>query len=195
MLEETGTKVSISTVKRVQCRHNLKGRSARKKPLLQNRHKKARLRFATEYGDKGCTFWRNVLWSDETKIDLFGHNDHSYVWSKKGGACNPKNSIPTMKHEGGSIMLWWCFAAAGTGALHKIDGIMREENCVDILKQHLKISVRKLNLVANGPSKWTMTPSILPKLWQNGLRTTKSRYWSGHHKALTSILLKICGQN
>uniref|UniRef100_A0AAZ3PS99 Tc1-like transposase DDE domain-containing protein n=1 Tax=Oncorhynchus tshawytscha TaxID=74940 RepID=A0AAZ3PS99_ONCTS len=27
--------------------------------------------------------------------------------------------------------------------------------------------------------QWTMTPSILPKLWQNGLRTTKSRYWSG----------------
>uniref|UniRef100_A0A8C7KKG9 non-specific serine/threonine protein kinase n=1 Tax=Oncorhynchus kisutch TaxID=8019 RepID=A0A8C7KKG9_ONCKI len=24
--------------------------------------------------------------------------------------------------------------------------------------------------------------SILPKLWQNGSRTTKSRYWSGHHK-------------
>ena len=40
MLEETGTKVSISTVKRVLYRHNLKGCSARKKPLLQNRHKK-----------------------------------------------------------------------------------------------------------------------------------------------------------
>ena len=39
-------------------------------------------------------------------------------------------------------------------------------------------------LVANGSSKWTMTTSILPKLWQNGLRTTKSRYWSGHHKAM-----------
>ena len=26
-------------------------------------------------------------------------------------------------------MLWGCFAAGGTGALHKIDGIMREENC------------------------------------------------------------------
>ena len=36
MLEETGTKVTISTVKRVLYRHNLKGRSARKKPLLQN---------------------------------------------------------------------------------------------------------------------------------------------------------------
>ena len=38
MLEETGTKVSISTVKRVLYQHNLKGRSARKKPLPQNRH-------------------------------------------------------------------------------------------------------------------------------------------------------------
>uniref|UniRef100_A0A8C8F379 TNFR-Cys domain-containing protein n=1 Tax=Oncorhynchus tshawytscha TaxID=74940 RepID=A0A8C8F379_ONCTS len=27
----------------------------------------------------------------------------------------------------------------------------------------------------NGSSKWIMTPRILPKLWQNGLRTTKSR--------------------
>ena len=39
MLEETGTKVSMSTIKRVLYRHNLKGHSARKKPLLQNRHK------------------------------------------------------------------------------------------------------------------------------------------------------------
>jgi hypothetical protein len=39
-----------------------------------------------------------------------------------------------------------CFAAGGTGALHKIDGIMRTDNYVDILKQHLKTSVRKLKL-------------------------------------------------
>uniref|UniRef100_A0AAZ3S1H2 Transposase Tc1-like domain-containing protein n=1 Tax=Oncorhynchus tshawytscha TaxID=74940 RepID=A0AAZ3S1H2_ONCTS len=58
MLEETGTKVSISTVKQVLYQHNLKGRSARKKPLLLNRHEKARLRFATAHGDKDRTFWR-----------------------------------------------------------------------------------------------------------------------------------------
>ena len=28
-------------------------------------------------------------------------------------------------------MLWGCFAAGGTGALHKIDGIIRQENYVD----------------------------------------------------------------
>ena len=76
MLEETGTKVSISTVKRVLYWHNLKACSARKKPLLQNRHKEARIWFATAHGDNDCTFWRNVLWSDETKIEMFGHKNY-----------------------------------------------------------------------------------------------------------------------
>uniref|UniRef100_A0AAZ3SAV0 Transposase Tc1-like domain-containing protein n=1 Tax=Oncorhynchus tshawytscha TaxID=74940 RepID=A0AAZ3SAV0_ONCTS len=123
--EKCKSKVSIPTVKQVLYRHNLKGCSARKKPLLQNRHKKARLWFATAHGDKDRTFWRNVFRSDETKIELFGQNDNCYVWREKGEACKPKNTIPTVKHGGGSIMLQACFAAGGTGALHKIDGIMR----------------------------------------------------------------------
>ncbi|KAK6325046.1 hypothetical protein J4Q44_G00043880 [Coregonus suidteri] len=159
MLEEKGRKVSISTVKQVLYRHNLKGCSARKKLLLQNRHKKSRLRFATAHGNKERTFWRNVLWCDETKIELFGHNDHRYVWRKKGVACKPKNTILTVKHGGGSIMLWGCFAAGVTGALHKIDGIMRKENYVDILKQHLKTSVRKLKL----GRKWVFQMDNDPK--------------------------------
>ena len=56
-------------------------------------------------------------------------------------------------------MLWGCFAAGGTGALHKIDGIMRVENDVDILKQHLKTSVRKLKL----GRKWVFQMDIDPK--------------------------------
>ena len=82
-------------------------------------------------------------------------------------------------------MLSGCFAEGGTGALHKIDGIIREEMwiycmCiyVDILKQHLKTSVRKLKLVR----KWVFQMDNDPK------HTTKSSYWSGHHKALTSNL-------
>jgi hypothetical protein len=125
---------------------NLKGFSARKMPLLQNRHKKGRLRFATAHGDKDRTFWRHVLWCDETKIELFGQNPHRYVWRKNGETCKPKNTIPTVKHGGGSIMLWGCFAAGGTDALYKTDDIMRKDNYVDTLKEHLKISVRMSKL-------------------------------------------------
>jgi hypothetical protein len=57
-------------------------------------------------------------------------------------------------------MLWGCFAAGGTGVLHNIDDIMREEeNYVDILKQHLKTSVRKLKLGC----KWFFQMDIDPK--------------------------------
>uniref|UniRef100_A0AAZ3RVB6 Tc1-like transposase DDE domain-containing protein n=1 Tax=Oncorhynchus tshawytscha TaxID=74940 RepID=A0AAZ3RVB6_ONCTS len=56
-------------------------------------------------------------------------------------------------------MSWGCFAAGGTGALHKIDGIMRKENYVDILKRHLKTSVRKLKL----GRKWVFQMNNDPK--------------------------------
>ena len=56
-------------------------------------------------------------------------------------------------------MLWGCFVAGGTGALHKIDGIMRQEKYVHILKQHLKTSVRKLKLCR----KWVFQMDIDPK--------------------------------
>ena len=56
-------------------------------------------------------------------------------------------------------MLWGCFAAGGTGALHKIDGFMRKENYVDILRQHLKTSVRKIKL----GHKWVFQMDNDPK--------------------------------
>uniref|UniRef100_A0A8C7QZK8 Hook microtubule tethering protein 2 n=1 Tax=Oncorhynchus mykiss TaxID=8022 RepID=A0A8C7QZK8_ONCMY len=57
-------------------------------------------------------------------------------------------------------MLWGCFAAGGTGALHKIDGIMRQENYVDILKQHLK-TVRNCVFSHNPPFSPSLHEQVL----------------------------------
>ena len=81
-----------------------------------------------------------------------------------------------------------CFASGGTGALHKIDGILREENYVDKLKQHLKTSVRKLKLGRKWIFQMENDPKHTSKVVAKWLRTIKSRFWSGHHKALTSTL-------
>lgn len=45
------------------------------------------------------------------------------LWRKTNTSHHPKNSIPTMKHGGGSIMLWECFLAAGTGKLNPIENL------------------------------------------------------------------------
>jgi hypothetical protein len=39
-----------------------------------------------------------------------------------------------------------------------------------------------------------MTPSWIPKLWQNGLRTTKSRYWSDNRLLSPDIQHELLGR-
>lgn len=87
-----------------------------------------------------------MLWSDETKIELFGINTKKYVWRKDGSAHEPRNTIPTVKHGGGNMMLWGSFSSAGTGALVRIDGIMDSKKYIQILEQNLEASARKLGL-------------------------------------------------
>ena len=99
-----------------------------------------------------------------------------------------KNTIPTVKHRGGNIMLSGCFAAGGTGALHKIDGIMREEKYVDISKQHLKTSVRKLKLGRKWVFQMDNDPKHSSKVVAKWLKDNKVKVLEWHHKALTSIL-------
>jgi len=46
-------------------------------------------------------FWDSVLWSDETKLDLFGPMDQHYVWRKKNEAYAENNtSAYRFKHGG-----------------------------------------------------------------------------------------------
>ena len=149
----------VSTLQRVLHRNGLRGCRARRKPLLQKRHCEARLKYARKHKDKDRGFWQSVLWSDETKMELFGHNDQQYVWREKGEAFKPKNTIPTVKHGGGSIILWGCFAATGPGALYKIDGTMKKEDYLEILQGNLKQSARKLNL----GRRWTFQHDNDPK--------------------------------
>lgn len=107
---------------------------------------KGRLEFAKRHLKDSQTMRNKILWSDETKIELFGLNGKRHVWRKPGTAHHLANTIPTVKHGGGSIMLWGCFSAAGTGRLVRIEGKMNAAMYRDILDENLLQSALDLRL-------------------------------------------------
>lgn len=79
----------------------------------------------------------------------------------------PKTTIQSWSSK---VEVLYSRAAWSRRVLYKIDGI--------------KTSVRK----------WIMTPRAGPVLWKNYLKTSRSRYRSGHQQALTLSHLQICGK-
>ncbi|KAK3556120.1 hypothetical protein QTP70_005600 [Hemibagrus guttatus] len=141
-----GTIVTKKTISSTLLCEGLKSCSARKVPLLKKAHVQARLKFANEHLNDSEEHWVKVLWSDETKIELFGINSSRCVWRRRNAAYDPKNTIPTIKHGGGNITLWECFSAKGTGQLHRIKRTMDGAMCRQILGENLLPSDRALKM-------------------------------------------------
>jgi hypothetical protein len=80
-----------------------------------------------------------ILWSDETKIELFGLNAKRHVW-------RTPDTVSTVKHGGGSIMLWGCFSAAGTGRLVRIKEKLNGAKYREMLDENLLQSSQDLRL-------------------------------------------------
>ncbi|EIE89854.1 hypothetical protein RO3G_14565 [Rhizopus delemar RA 99-880] len=50
--------------------------------------------------------WRKVIFSDESKINVWGSDGVEFYWSLPGSPLQPHHVIPTVKHGGGSVMVW-----------------------------------------------------------------------------------------
>ncbi|KAI5625306.1 phosphatidylinositol 4,5-bisphosphate 5-phosphatase A, partial [Silurus asotus] len=62
--------------------------------LLKNAHEQTRPKFANEHLNESEKAWGNAMWSDETKIELFGVDSTRRVWNV------PKDTVPPVEHEG-----------------------------------------------------------------------------------------------
>ena len=113
-------------------------------PLLKTKHVKDRLKFVEIYEKNGMQFWEKVIWSDETKVVLFGRNTATSVWRKNSTAFQKHNTITTVKFGGGSIMTWGCFSSKSTGELQVIHGRMNGSMYREILEMNVQKSATSL---------------------------------------------------
>ena len=96
MLQSSSNRhISTSTVQRIQRESGLHGRIAAKKPLLKDTNKKS-----LAWAKKQWAFdrWKSVLWSDESKFEIFGSNLRVLMISAY--------VVPTMKHGGVVARCW-----------------------------------------------------------------------------------------
>ena len=117
-----GIVCSSRTVRKRLDNVGLHGRVAKKKPLLTERHKRIRLNWAKERKNWSLAEWNKIIWSDESKFNLFGSH---YVRRRVGEEYLPECVQQTVKFGGGSVMVWGCISCDGIGTLAKVDGRMK----------------------------------------------------------------------
>lgn len=68
---------------------------------------------------------------------MFGTPGVTYVRRRAGEEYNPECVVPTVKHGGGSIMIWGCMAASGVGQMVLCEGRMNSQKYIEVLETAL----------------------------------------------------------
>ena len=72
---------------------NLKSCLARRKLQINKVHKRKRLAFAKKYVNKSLSFWRKIIWNDESKFELLNKKKRTQVWRKPNEALKKQHLL------------------------------------------------------------------------------------------------------
>ena len=125
---------STAPVQRRLHESGLHGWIAAKKPLLKDTNNKKRLAWAKKHEQGTLGRWKSVLWSDESKFEIFGSNRRVFVRRRVGEQMISACVVPTVKH--GGLMVWRCYAGDTVCNLFRIQGILNQHGYHSILQRY-----------------------------------------------------------
>jgi transposase len=138
------TKVGLSTIRRSLLRSGMSGRVAAKKPFLRKINIAKRLKFAKDHVNWTQEQWDRVLFTDESKFELFGCKRRVFVRRMEHERFARNCIVGTVKHGGGSVMVWGGVCSQGVVPLVQIQGIMKKEQYHTLLYRHALPGGKKL---------------------------------------------------
>lgn len=187
---ETGVQASARTVRRRLFDAGLKSRRAKKKPLLTAAMKKSRMLWAKKYEHWTSVDWAKVVFSDESTIQIL--DDRTTRVRRRIGEENQDDcTVKTVKHPAG-IMVWGAISVRGHGRLHIVEGTMRQDQYVNVLRTRLIpqlqqwFTAEERNLVIFQHDK---APCHMAKTVQQFLRNSgiRSLDWPGNSADMNPI--------
>uniref|UniRef100_A0A8R1DQM3 HTH_Tnp_Tc3_2 domain-containing protein n=1 Tax=Caenorhabditis japonica TaxID=281687 RepID=A0A8R1DQM3_CAEJA len=119
--------------------------------------------------------WANHIWSDELKFNMFGTDGIQWIRRPIGSRYAPQYQCPTVKHGGGSVMVWGCCSDTFMGPLKRIVGTMDRYVFEDILEN----TMRKQIWADRGCFSRIMTRSILRVMSPIGFDVAVWMSWNG----------------
>ena len=102
-------------------------------------HKSIRLQWAKEFLNKPEEFWKNILFSDETRISIFRPDRTPMVRRRLNTSLYEKYLIPTVKYPAG-IMIWGCFGYNRLVKLKMIENTLDSKGYKDFLGNEVQES-------------------------------------------------------
>uniref|UniRef100_A0A915DUY8 Transposase Tc1-like domain-containing protein n=1 Tax=Ditylenchus dipsaci TaxID=166011 RepID=A0A915DUY8_9BILA len=129
--------ITTRTARLILEKANLPARRPSKKPLISEKNVKSRLEFARKHFEWSVADLGRVLWSVESKYKLLSSNGIRYVRRPPGQRNNPKYQVPTVKHGGGSVMVWGSFSRDGWVRFIELKEFMKAVNYKKILEEQM----------------------------------------------------------
>ncbi|KAG1494587.1 hypothetical protein G6F53_012542 [Rhizopus delemar] len=136
--KDIGRKVIAVTVRRTLRKAGLGAIEKPKTALLSAKNICKRLSWCMAHKDWTVDDWKRVTWSDETKINRFNSDGRTWAWIRSGESLKSHHVKMTVKHGGGSNMLWSAITYAGVGWMCKINGNMDKALYKEILEDELE---------------------------------------------------------
>uniref|UniRef100_A0A8R1I1V1 HTH_Tnp_Tc3_2 domain-containing protein n=1 Tax=Caenorhabditis japonica TaxID=281687 RepID=A0A8R1I1V1_CAEJA len=130
----------------------------------------------------GTSKWANHIWSDESKFNLFGTDGIQWIRRPIGSRYAPQYQYPTVKHGGGSAMVWGCFSDTSMGPLKRIVGTMDRYVYEDILENTMRPWAR-----ANSDRSWVFQRDNDPKAYFGSCRQLVSTSPCGSPEMTKSV--------
>ena len=182
---QTGTNISVRTMRRELLSMGLRSCVATRKPLVSAANRVKRLQFAKDHKNWTTEDWKNCHWSDESRFTLFCCDGRQRVRREPHEALDPKCMTATVQAAGGSVMVWGMFCWSGLGPLVTVHNTIKAVHYLELLDTHLMATMNHFHPEGNGIFQDDNARFTEPILSRNGLRIKKdaSNTWIGHHKA------------